>query len=62
MVLEIIFIFHTPSLLGILVNIQGEMCVVVVIFLYQNICHFLTYFLYIYSEGKEGKSVFNFHP
>ena len=55
MVLEIIFIFHIPSLLGILVNIQGEMCVVVVIFLYQNICHFLTYFLCINLTVKVKK-------
>ena len=40
MVLEIAFIFHTLSLLSILVDIEGEMCVVVVTFLYQSICLF----------------------
>ena len=55
MVLEIIFIFHTLSLLGILVNIEGEMCVVVVIFLYQNICLFFTYFLCINLTVKVKK-------
>ena len=45
MVLEIKFIFHTLSLLGILVNTEGEISVVVVIFLYQNICLFsLTFY------------------
>ena len=34
MVLRIIFIFHTFSLLGILVNVEAQMCVVVLIFLY----------------------------
>ena len=45
MVLEIKFIFHTLSLLGILVNTEGEISVVVAIFLYQNICLFsLTFY------------------
>ena len=34
MVLGIIFIFHTLSLLGILVNTEGEMYLIVLIFLY----------------------------
>ena len=53
MVLRIIFILRTLSLLGILVNTEGEMYLVVAIFLYENICpfsftfHALTYFLRI---------------
>ena len=34
MVLGVIFIFHTLSLLQILVNIEGEMYLVILIFLY----------------------------